>query len=84
MDKQAVEDQVKQVWAEVLPIKQFDQGADFFELGGNSLKLITILDKFQKHPEFSKIKNLGIVDLFDRPELGELTEYLFTELQKSE
>ncbi|MCE3267774.1 MAG: hypothetical protein K0R49_26 [Burkholderiales bacterium] len=73
---------IKRVWATELPFSDFSVTDDFFELGGNSLKLIAVLDKLQKIPELKFIDELTVIELFDTPILDNLATLIESKLLK--
>lgn len=72
---------IQTIWIDVLGHKQITSNANFFEIGGNSLKLILVLDKLQEHfhNQPSTLEKLDIVTLFQYPTLSDLSTYLSEE-----
>ena len=67
---------IKEIWCQELHMDNFSLEDDFFELGGNSLKLISVLDKIQKSNAFKAMSNLTIIELFDHPVLSDLVNLI--------
>jgi acyl carrier protein len=65
-----VRDRLATLWHHILGIHPADGGADFFELGGNSLSAAELMPAIQA--EFGV--RIGIVALFDHPSLDALAE----------
>ena len=83
INRQNITKLIQKIWHEELITKrEFSKEDDFFELGGNSLKLISILDKFQRAPELGGITDLSIIELFDNPKFEELIDLINSKLPK--
>ncbi len=63
---------IAEIWSEVLEIKEFSLGDDFFELGGNSLKATTVIH--QLNSDFGIL--LDFEDIFEYPTLQGLGDYI--------
>ncbi|WKD61973.1 Linear gramicidin synthase subunit D [Corynebacterium ciconiae DSM 44920] len=59
------------VWVEVLGVAVDSPQADFFSLGGTSLAAATLVGRIRE-----RIPTVSVRDLYDRPRLGALAEYL--------
>ncbi|BAY84414.1 putative beta-ketoacyl synthase [Calothrix parasitica NIES-267] len=70
--KNEIEQEIAQVWQEILGIKEVGRSDNFFELGGDSLLIVQVRSKLQKilNQEFS------IADAFEYPTISALAEYL--------
>lgn len=73
---------VQDIWREELPIQSFSLEDDFFDLGGNSLRLIAVLDKLQKREELQNIQ-LTILELFDHPVLKDIVSLIEEKIKSS-
>ncbi len=62
------------MWADILGIEEDKIGVNvnFFEMGGNSIRLITLVDQINRHFKV----NLTAAKLFQYPEIALLSEYL--------
>ncbi len=67
----AIEQQLVEVWKEVLNLATVSVNDNFFELGGNSLLLMQVLSKLT--PEYN---HLSAVTLFQYPTISALANYL--------
>lgn len=68
----ATEITIAEIWSEVLKRKDIGVNETFFELGGNSVKLIALYNKIAKlHPN-----KIQIHDLFTYPTISRLSEFL--------
>lgn len=67
---------IESLWCEELNLDRIEHDTDFFELGGNSLKLISILDKMHNAEHFPFLKKLTVLNLFDYPTIAELVQYV--------
>lgn len=69
-----VEKKLITLWAEVLKIEEdrLDSNSDFFQLGGNSLRSVTLVAKI--HEELDV--NLSLTEIFDFPTIKGLGEYI--------
>lgn len=64
------------IWQEVLEIKDFNLDKEFFELGGNSIKLIYLHEKINKlYPDA-----IGISDLFIYPTVESQSNYILKKI----
>ena len=60
------------IWQKVLCRKEIGVNDDFFEIGGNSLKVIELHDEINKHyPEIIKV-----ADLFIHKTVSELSNHI--------
>ncbi|KRB71153.1 hypothetical protein ASE07_27265 [Noviherbaspirillum sp. Root189] len=66
----SVENELAQIWAEVLAIGQVGRYDDFFELGGHSLLAVKVVSRIVRR--FST--DVGVTDLFNHPVLADLAE----------
>jgi len=69
-----VEEKLVRIWSEVLGIEKvkIGTGTNFFELGGDSLKIIMLVSEIYK--EFGI--EMSITQLFDKPKIKEISRYL--------
>lgn len=69
---------IYQVWEEVLAVKNIGYEENFFEVGGNSLKLVHVLERlqtiFSDDPQVQA--KLEIATLFQYPTISSLAKYL--------
>ena len=64
--KNNIEEKISQVWSKILGINNVSTDSNFFEIGGNSLKAISVVSRLAK--EF----NIVINDIFKYPTIQEL------------
>jgi len=67
-----VESTVARIWAEVLKLDRVGRNDNFFELGGHSLLAMAAISRLQQALGVA----IGIVDLFARPQLTALAEWI--------
>lgn len=69
---------IHQIWVEVLGHSHIRSTDNFFEIGGNSLKIILVLEQLQAkyQSDFEMTQKLDIVTLFQYPTIQELSMYL--------
>jgi acyl carrier protein len=67
-----VEEQLVEIWSQLLDVETIGVNDNFFDLGGNSARLIRLADILNKH--FSV--EVKIVDLFHFNTIGQLAEHL--------
>ncbi|AGF55973.1 non-ribosomal peptide synthetase [Clostridium saccharoperbutylacetonicum] len=66
MPKNNIEEKISKAWSKILGIKNISTDLNFFEIGGNSLKAISVVSRLAK--EFS----IAINDIFKYPTIQEL------------
>ncbi|MFT8349159.1 amino acid adenylation domain-containing protein [Clostridium saccharoperbutylacetonicum] len=66
MPKNNIEEKISKAWSKILGIKNVSTDLNFFEIGGNSLKAISVVSRLAK--EFS----IAINDIFKYPTIQEL------------
>ncbi|MCP4153074.1 MAG: amino acid adenylation domain-containing protein, partial [bacterium] len=66
------EERITGIWREILEIEKPGINDDFFQVGGNSLKLIQIYNQLNQHYP----GELKVHDLFDKRTIKEVSEYL--------
>lgn len=69
----AAERRVAEVWQQVLTLDRVGAHDNFFDLGGNSVRLLAVLAALQEHPEY---RELTLVDLFRHPTVATLADRL--------
>ena len=69
-----IEARLVEVWGEVLGVEQVGTNANFFELGGDSIKAIQIIARLKKHQ-----LNLEIKDLFKYHNIKEIKHHVHRE-----
>ena len=74
---------IKRIWKEELSVENFTVNDDFFELGGNSLKLISILDKLQRNEKLKNMNDLTVLELFDNPSITDLSRVIQSKIENS-
>jgi amino acid adenylation domain-containing protein len=69
---------IQQIWGDILENNQVTRQDNFFEVGGNSLKIILVLDSLQTHFQTNPamLNKLDIVTLFQYPTIDSLAAYL--------
>ena len=70
--KGKVEQIIAKIWEEVLDLEKVGVHDNFFDLGGHSLLLVRMRNKLQRYFK----KEVPIVDMFERPTIGDLAEFL--------
>jgi aryl carrier-like protein len=76
----ATRDQVRLAWAEVLDVDSVPDDVNFFELGGDSLLLIVLLERLNALTE----RDLEAADLFQHSTVGAQVELLTSPETKRE
>ncbi|MES2825083.1 MAG: amino acid adenylation domain-containing protein [Pseudomonadota bacterium] len=71
--RNALEEQLQQVWCEVLNLGEIDRTENFFSLGGDSIKAIQVVARLQQH----KI-SLDAATLFQHQNIESLASHLAT------
>lgn len=76
---------IRDIWLDVLGPISIGNHDNFFEIGGNSLKIILILDKLQTrfNTNARVLEKLDIVTLFQYPTIADLANYLSAENSES-
>jgi hypothetical protein len=76
---------IQRIWEDVLGSQPVNQENNFFEMGGNSLKLILVLDRLQEHFKDNDrvLQKLGIDCLFQYPTIRDLAAHLATNQETS-
>ncbi|MFE5918219.1 amino acid adenylation domain-containing protein [Streptomyces sp. NPDC056468] len=69
----ATEQRVAEVWQRVLTLDRVGAHDNFFDLGGNSVRLLAVLAALQEHPEH---RGLTLVDLFRYPTVAAVAAHL--------
>ena len=71
---------IQQIWVDVLENNQVTRHDNFFEVGGNSLKIILVLDRLQTHFQTNQaiFDKLEIVALFQYPTIDALAAYFMS------
>ncbi|MET3846944.1 amino acid adenylation domain-containing protein [Paenibacillus sp. OAE614] len=67
----AMEEQLAEIWKEVLGIEQVGRTDNFFELGGDSIKAVQVSARLQRHGLKMEIR-----DLFQNPSVEQVSPYL--------
>jgi amino acid adenylation domain-containing protein len=73
-----VEQTLAAIWQELLGIKEVGIFDDFFELGGDSLKAVTVCGRIQKACQVT----VPLAEFFNRPTIGRLGQFIRQELGK--
>ncbi|WP_187284306.1 non-ribosomal peptide synthetase [Streptomyces sp. uw30] len=69
----AAEQRVARVWQQVLTLDRVGAHDNFFDLGGNSVRLLAVLAALQEHPEY---RDLTLIDLFRHPTVAAVAAHL--------
>ncbi len=72
LPRTAIEQQIAEVWAEVLHLEQTDIHANFFELGGHSLLAIQVIIRLQQVLQIE----VPLRSLFEAPTVAKLAEFV--------
>jgi len=77
-----MQEEIVQVWAEVLKmdVHQIGINQNFFDIGGNSIKLITLVNKINLHLEIQ----LSVAEMFRLPTVASIAEFIENGDQKVE
>ncbi|WP_048582966.1 non-ribosomal peptide synthetase [Streptomyces viridochromogenes] len=67
------ERRVARVWQQVLTLDRVGVHDNFFDLGGNSVRLLAVLAGLQDHPEY---RDLTLIDLFRHPTVAAVAAHL--------
>jgi amino acid adenylation domain-containing protein len=67
------ERRVAEVWQEVLTLDRVGAHDNFFDLGGNSVRLLAVLAALHERPEY---RDLTLIDLFRHPTVAALAAHL--------
>ncbi|MFH0520331.1 amino acid adenylation domain-containing protein [Streptomyces sp. M41] len=67
------ERRVAEVWQRVLTVDRVGAHDNFFDLGGNSVRLLAVLSALQEHPGH---RDLTLIDLFRHPTVAALAAHL--------
>ncbi|WP_143192214.1 non-ribosomal peptide synthetase, partial [Paenibacillus helianthi] len=73
-----MEEQLAEIWKEVLGIEQVGRTDNFFELGGDSIKAVQVSARLQRHGLKMEIR-----DLFQNPSVEQVSPYLKSQTQLS-
>lgn len=68
-----IELKLKQIWSEVLNLKEIGVNDNFFEMGGHSLLLMEVYNKLKE----SMDTKLTVVDMFKYPTIRSLSKYIY-------
>jgi acyl carrier protein len=71
-DSQSIENRIQAIWSEILSINNFNKNLSFFDLGGNSLKIM----KVKKELEIAFELKINVVDLFQYTTLHQLSQHI--------
>jgi len=63
---------IASVWREVLGVEGLGTGDNFFDVGGNSLRLVRVQSKLRSLVE----REVSVLDLFQHPTIGSLANHL--------
>lgn len=74
---QQIEEQIGQVWADVLGYSRFHIDDNFFEIGGNSIYITRVYEKLLPH--YPGV--LSMADLFAYPTLAKLADYIYAQAE---
>lgn len=78
-----IEEKLVQIWQEILQIQSISIYDNFFEVGGNSLKLMQLLNMVNQYFNNDRNRNITITDLFQYPNISSLANYLNSEQKTS-
>ncbi|MGN9760591.1 non-ribosomal peptide synthetase [Streptomyces sp. SD31] len=67
------ERRVARVWQRVLTLDRVGVHDNFFDLGGNSVRLLAVLAALREHPEY---RDLTLIDLFRHPTVAAVAAHL--------
>lgn len=68
----SVENEILSIWKEVLGRQKISVDTNFFDIGGDSLKIINVSSKIRKNLKI----DLSVTDLFDHPTIKRLAAYI--------
>jgi 3-oxoacyl-(acyl-carrier-protein) synthase/acyl carrier protein len=67
-----VEEKLTDIWQSFFGIKEIDPNEDFFQLGGDSLKAMTVISEIHKELNVK----VPLAEFFNRPTIRELADYI--------
>lgn len=67
-----IEKEVSRIWKEILNLKQVSMNDNFFEIGGDSLKILQVNRLLQENFEM----NISITSLYEYPDIHSLSQYI--------
>jgi tyrocidine synthetase-3 len=70
-----VEERLAKIWAEVLGVEKVGVNDNFFEIGGNSIKLITLAYKINQEFGGERESEMKVIELFRLTTISQLAEY---------
>lgn len=70
-----IEKTIAGIWRDVLKLQKVGTMDNFFDLGGHSLLLVRVMNRIQQ----SLGKDITIIDMFQRPTIGDLAKFLADE-----
>jgi acyl carrier protein len=70
---------IAEVWQEVLKVEKVGLNDNFFDLGGHSLLLVQVQSRLRKRLN----RDIMLIDLFQRPTVGSLAEFLENDTSSS-
>jgi nucleoside-diphosphate-sugar epimerase len=71
IQEEEIQEELQSLWKAGLGLKEVGLNEDFFELGGNSLKILPIIAKLKK-----KVAGVNIQDFFKYRTIADMTEHL--------
>ncbi|TYP74359.1 non-ribosomal peptide synthetase [Aquimarina intermedia] len=76
LPKNEIHKKLIKIWADILAVPEYEIGIymNFFEIGGDSLKVVQISERIKK--EFNK--EISVAKIFSYPIIADLSEYLST------
>jgi 3-oxoacyl-(acyl-carrier-protein) synthase/thioester reductase-like protein/acyl carrier protein len=79
IDKKDIHNKIREIWTFILEIDDFDDTADFFELGGTSLSALDMIDEIKK--VFAGVK-ITYEDIYVFASVAKLTDEIHRQIQK--
>src|SRR6516162_10954718 len=70
--RKAIEEALTNIWAGVLRVQQVDRNANFFEIGGDSLKAMDVIARVREVLQV----DLPLISFFEDPTVSHLSEVL--------
>ncbi|MCP4164189.1 MAG: amino acid adenylation domain-containing protein, partial [Deltaproteobacteria bacterium] len=75
-----IEEAIIEIWKDVLGIEKIGINDDFFDLGGHSLKAVTLISKFHNHFDYQ----LQLGNIFENPTVADLAELICNRYEPKE
>ncbi|SKA35744.1 Acyl carrier protein, partial [Chitinophaga eiseniae] len=78
-DAESVAPSLKRLWEDFFGIRDIQPDDDFFEIGGDSLKALTMIDRLRQHYRV----DISFTEFINGPSVKEIGAYIDTALKKA-